>query len=453
MQLIHRYGLSLGYPDGSFRGDSKVTRYETAALLAQVLRQLHNKPIQATDRQQLDALKVEFDNELLGLAERVDQLEDQSAQQSSVQLDLSEALKALQASLPFQVFGSLALRWCGMADEVLSAPDKIFSKNLLGNTIQSRFGGGIRGRSEAWDYELRMLSTDNQSYNLSWFPFGGSQIPRAAISLDRFFIRWQAIQAEGWQPELRLSLGKAPNFLPESQLLFDEDVSFTGMQQELRWLDPIPGWKSLSLELGQHALLIEGPMITAALLAAKASSEWEFGSQWQLRSAFSFSHYLGSDRLAPYQFNQGYLGDYSRRNRLTEQGDFSADFGLINAAIKLTWRPEGLPSVSVFGDLVHNLRAQDANTGWLAGFSLGQMQKPGDLAFSYSYRHMQQDYNLSLMVDDNFSGTDVAGHVMNLELQLAERTFLGATLITRQNVSNPLPSPLTIFYTGLRQDF
>ncbi|MBF2052875.1 MAG: hypothetical protein IGS03_05335 [Candidatus Sericytochromatia bacterium] len=71
----------------------------------------------------------------------------------------------------------------------------------------------------------------------------------------------------------------------------------------------------------------------------------------------------------------------------------------------------------------------------------------------YQYRWMQQDYNLSLMVDEFYSGTDVAGHTLDLSTRVTDSTSTILSLVTRQSLSNPEFGHLWIAYLTLRQDF
>jgi len=445
-KLAEKYSLYLGLPDGLFEGARALTRYEAAALALQILESLQQGPkLEVTESQALEQIESALRTELRALDERVEMLEDQSDLQALEHLQLSEQMRQFQANLPFKLFGSLALRSCSMGETVKG--------EILGNLLQVRLGAGIRGQvSPDWDYELRLLSTDNQSYNLSWFPFGGTHIPRSLIALDRFFMRWRPLVAQGWQPRLDLSVGKALNPLPETQLLFDEDVSFTGLQQTLSWHEPLPHWKELSLSLVEQAVLMEETFITASLWAGKLASEWEWG-QWNWRSAVSYSHYLGTDRLRPYSFSQGYLGPFSQRNRLGPNDDFVSDFQLLNGFTQVSWNWHENWPVTIFGDYVQNLGAADQNQGWLMGARIGALKQVGDWELSYQYRLMQQDYNLSLMVDEFYAGTDVAGHMLELGAQVAHQTQALATLVTRESLSSPEHGMLWIAYLTLRQDF
>ncbi len=79
--LVERYGCIAGYPDGTFRGDRALTRYEFAAGLNACLQQIerliaaNQGQVSAEDLAALERLMQEFEAELATLGTRVDNLE------------------------------------------------------------------------------------------------------------------------------------------------------------------------------------------------------------------------------------------------------------------------------------------------------------------------------------------------------------------------------------------
>ena len=71
--LVERYGCVAGYPDGTYRGGSSMTRYEAAALLNACL----DRVTEVTD--EIRKLQEEFKQELIVLRGRVDGLEARTA--------------------------------------------------------------------------------------------------------------------------------------------------------------------------------------------------------------------------------------------------------------------------------------------------------------------------------------------------------------------------------------
>ena len=376
-------------------------------------------------------------------AERLDFLEERTDIIDFDLNQLNQRFDHFDEELPFKVFGSLALRSCSMMNS---------QADIVGSTLQTRLGVGVRGRFHSdWDYGLRALSIPNDNFNLSWFPFdNNANLMRTPINLDRYFIRWRPKIMSGF-PELSVSVGKALNPLPESQLLFDEDVSFNGLQESIRWKNPIQHLKELRFDFGQHPLINQGTFITSSLFSAKLRSDWQWGD-WQLRGGSSYAHYLGTDAFAPLNLNQGYLGAFSSRNRLNSENNFTSDFQILNAFGRLSWSGLSFP-ITLLGDYAHNFGAQDLNNGGLIGLQLGQLRKSGDWQFNYAYRYMQQDFNLSLMIDDFYSGTDVAGHTFRLGSQITDHNAAHLTLVTRQSLSRPESGHLFILYTSIQQSF
>jgi hypothetical protein len=84
--LIRRYDCLVGYPDGTFRGNRPLTRYEFAAGLNACLNQIERLIAAATadfvtreDLETLRALLQEFEVELIALGTRVDSIEARTA--------------------------------------------------------------------------------------------------------------------------------------------------------------------------------------------------------------------------------------------------------------------------------------------------------------------------------------------------------------------------------------
>ncbi|HEY9856752.1 MAG TPA: S-layer homology domain-containing protein [Stenomitos sp.] len=91
--LIEKYRLMGGYPDKTFRGQKPVSRYELAAVLANLMDRLdtmetHGVPATPSDSKLVDRLKDEFKVELRDLHTRLVQLEDNSKVVESALKDL-----------------------------------------------------------------------------------------------------------------------------------------------------------------------------------------------------------------------------------------------------------------------------------------------------------------------------------------------------------------------------
>ena len=78
-ELVETYGCVGGYPDGAFRGEQPITRYEMAAILSACLESMSAKMDMMEDSMEnmenMEMLKAEFSEELIALKGTVDDLE------------------------------------------------------------------------------------------------------------------------------------------------------------------------------------------------------------------------------------------------------------------------------------------------------------------------------------------------------------------------------------------
>ena len=97
--LVERYGVVIGYPDGTFKGNRAMTRYEFAAGMNQALERINQlikeglgDKLTEEDLNALRRLETEFLPELTALRNRVDTLEARSAELESNQFSTTTKL-------------------------------------------------------------------------------------------------------------------------------------------------------------------------------------------------------------------------------------------------------------------------------------------------------------------------------------------------------------------------
>lgn len=88
----------------------------------------------------------------------------------------------------------------------------------------------------------------------------------------------------------------------------------------------------------------------------------------------------------------------------------------------------GLP-VTIYGSYAVNQDADDNDTAWIAGFTLGKAKAVGSLEGGYNFRVVENDAVLGALTDsDSFGGgTNGEGHKVYVRYQLAKNLQLGAT--------------------------
>lgn len=111
--LVERYGVIAGYPDGTFRGNRAITRYEFAAGLNAALDRVNEliaagnaNVITKEDLAVLQRLQDEFASELATLRGRVDSLEAQTAELEANQFSTTTKLNAEVITAVTDTFGS-----------------------------------------------------------------------------------------------------------------------------------------------------------------------------------------------------------------------------------------------------------------------------------------------------------------------------------------------------------
>jgi hypothetical protein len=105
---------------------------------------------------------------------------------------------------------------------------------------------------------------------------------------------------------------------------------------------------------------------------------------------------------------------------------YANDFELFTVSGELKHEFERQP-LTLFAEYVNNTAADSLGTGWLVGVLIGRREKPGDWAFLYDYRNLQQDAVVGAFTDSNFrgGGTDGKGHEFGGTLMVAENTIFG----------------------------
>ncbi|BAY66115.1 hypothetical protein NIES22_62280 [Calothrix brevissima NIES-22] len=111
--LVERYGVIAGYPDGTFKGNRALTRYEFAAGLNAALDRLNELIATSTadlvKREDLDTLRKlqeQFAAELATLRGRVDSLEARSAKLEATQFSTTTKLQGLAQFFLADSFGN-----------------------------------------------------------------------------------------------------------------------------------------------------------------------------------------------------------------------------------------------------------------------------------------------------------------------------------------------------------
>jgi hypothetical protein len=101
---------------------------------------------------------------------------------------------------------------------------------------------------------------------------------------------------------------------------------------------------------------------------------------------------------------------------------YANDYTEIEAFAEFAFTLANLPA-SIFADWVNNTDADEFDTGWAAGVTLGQAKKKGSWEVSYAWQDLEADAVLGLLTDSDFGGggTDTRGHVLRGAYALGDK--------------------------------
>lgn len=166
--LIDRYGCIAGYPDGTFRGNQAMTRYEFAAGLNACLEGFA-RTVTGGDLTTLEQLLQQFEAELATLRGRVDALEARTAQ-----------LEANQFSTTTKLNGNVIFSTAAVFDS-----DEVFDDQVtFGYRTEMNFDSSFTGDDRL---RVRLRARDVQDFDADpvGFSYGGSN--GGDIVLDNLF--------------------------------------------------------------------------------------------------------------------------------------------------------------------------------------------------------------------------------------------------------------------------
>lgn len=223
--LIERYGCVAGYPNGTFRGNRAMTRYEAAALLNACL----DRITEVTD--ELKRLMKEFERELAVLRGRVDGLEARVGELEATQFSTTTKLRG---QTTFVVGGNsfggtkypnpVAIQFPGIAPNGISAdPSRLgHSSYPQANNIsryQDEFGTAQYNKRElgatTFNYDVR-LNLDTS--------FTGKDLLRTTLRGGNFWGNYNAYSNGLTTLEVAVNEPTSPNVVEVNRLFYNFPV-------------------------------------------------------------------------------------------------------------------------------------------------------------------------------------------------------------------------------------
>lgn len=109
-------------------------------------------------------------------------------------------------------------------------------------------------------------------------------------------------------------------------------------------------------------------------------------------------------------------------------GVYAFNYEMIELGADLGFEAFNMPA-HLFANIVQNQDADEFDTGWLLGASIGSAKGRGNWQVSYMYQDLEADAVLGLLSDSNFAGggTDGEGHRLAGEYGLSKTWTVGFT--------------------------
>lgn len=193
-KMVDKYGCIVGYPDGTFKGQRNITRYEFAAAVSRCMEWIEENigAVDGTDLATLRRLVQEFEAELATLGARVDDLESRVAFVEDHQFSTTTKLKGEVIFAVTDEFGTandnntiLVDRGRLVLDTSFTGQDSLITRLAFGNS--TAFNTGTVGTFESAEatQTFDLSPGGNNNVAVDWlayyFPFGASQVYVAAF--------------------------------------------------------------------------------------------------------------------------------------------------------------------------------------------------------------------------------------------------------------------------------
>jgi hypothetical protein len=180
--LVERYGCIVGYPNGTYRGDRPITRYEFAAGLNACLDRVNELIATSTaslvtkeDLATLQKLQQEFSAELATLRDRVDTLEASTAQLEANQFSTTTKLTGEAIFAVAGVFGDQAADNNNNSDDNPDLEDNIILADRVRLTLDTSFSGRDRLRTRLQARNVTEFQNDVTGTRMTRLGFDGDE--------------------------------------------------------------------------------------------------------------------------------------------------------------------------------------------------------------------------------------------------------------------------------------
>ncbi len=128
-----------------------------------------------------------------------------------------------------------------------------------------------------------------------------------------------------------------------------------------------------------------------------------------------------------------FFDDNSRGNLVNPDGTYVSGFEMLEAFAEYRQTLD-IGDLTLFADYVHNLEADDFETGYAFGARL----KQNKWQWGYTYQDLEADAVLGILTNSNFGGggTDAEGHILTMGYALSKQIAFKSTLFLNDSNIN-----------------
>lgn len=244
---------------------------------------------------------------------------------------------------------------------------------------------------------------------------------RKSIGVDRAFVNWSV------NDRLSLAAGKMRNpfFRPGGHhLIWDSDANPEGLA--LRY--DAANWFA---NLGSFWVDERSNDDESLLLGGQLGRRGTFGGGVRYTAGIGYLDYRNTQGHTPFYNGEG------QGNRVDGMGSYIGDFNIVELFGQLDFEIANRP-LRLFADLVENIEADAAESGFALGAFYGDMSGRGTWEVGYAYQDLEADAVVATFTDSDFAGggTDGKGHVFEVGYGLADRWSLALTYFLNERGSD-----------------
>jgi hypothetical protein len=233
---------------------------------------------------------------------------------------------------------------------------------------------------------------------------------RKPIGVDRAFFSWAATE------QLTFTGGKMANpfYRPGNHhLIYDSDLNPEGLALRYNGGNWFANYAGLWVEE-------RGDEDDSIMLGGQLGYRHARDGGMRVTAGIGFYDYLETQGRTPFWDGEA-VG-----NRVDAAGNYANDFNIAQLFGELNFRAGELP-LTVFADYAVNTEADEVDTGFALGGSVGEVTGPRTWRIGYAYQDLEADAVIGTFTDSDWAGggTDGKGHVVELNYGFRDRLVFG----------------------------